>query len=496
MDFAPRRWGLAVLEVVPSVRWTGAALVPLLVVTVILLLRNWNWWYYAPMLRKGQAPLPPGDMGWPVIGQILDFLRAFKSSDPDSFIGNMTKRWGRHSLYRTHLFGQPTVLATTAESIKQVCMNGEVFKSGWPKSTRTVLGRKSFAVLEGDEHRRLRRLTSQALQGQEVLKNYIPKIEDNCKERLKSWAKEGQFQAVPKLQEFTFEVISSIFMSYGGGPVAQQLLHDFELMVYGLRAMAINIPGFAYHKSLQARKKVINALQSILDERRMNKTVKYSDVLETLLETRDENGVYLTDEEIIDTLVVFLVAGHQSSTFSIAWVMIFVQRHPEVLRACREEQLRIQKSKSPGEHLTYADFRNMTYLSSVIDETMRIVNVSPFAFRRVSKTVEIDGFTVPKGWFIETWLRAAHLDERVYPEPYEFKPERWQTFKPRTGQFMLFGLGSRSCIGNELAKLEMSIFLHHAILSYRWEPVNPHSPTKYLPHPQPVDGYLVNFSRI
>ncbi|KAL2631983.1 hypothetical protein R1flu_016669 [Riccia fluitans] len=496
MDRASQKWDLAMEDISLSIQWSGPMSVSLLVISVIVVLRNWNWWWYVPRLQQGQAPLPPGDMGWPVIGHIIHFLRAFKSPDPDSFIGNMAKRWGRLPLYTTHLFGQPTVLATTAESIKQVCMDGEVFKSGWPKSTRTILGRKSFAVLEGYEHRRLRRLTSQGLQGQQALKKYIPNIEENCKAKLESWAKEAQFEVVPKLQEFTFEVISLIFMSYAGGPVAQQLLHDFEFMVHGLRAMAIDIPGFAYHRSLKARKKVLKAIQGILDERRMNNIIKHNDVLDTLLEAKDEDGVHLTDEEIIDTILVFLIAGHQSSTFSIAWVMIFIQKRPEVLRACREEQLRIRKTKSPEEHLTYADFRSMTYLNAVIDETMRIVNVTPFAFRRVSKTVEIDGFTVPQGWFVETWFRAAHLDESVYPEPYKFKPERWQAFKPRAGEFIPFGLGNRSCIGNELAKMEMSIFLHHAILNYRWEPVNPHSPTKYLPHPQPTDGYLVNFSHI
>lgn len=113
-------------------------------------------------------------------------------------------RWGRVPLYTTHLFGQPTALATTAESIKQVCMNGTVFKSGWPKATRTVLGRKSFSVLEGDEHRRLRRLTAQGLQGQEALKAYIPRVEELVKAKLTNWEALGQFKLVEKLQQVRF----------------------------------------------------------------------------------------------------------------------------------------------------------------------------------------------------------------------------------------------------------------------------------------------------
>ncbi|KAG6556952.1 hypothetical protein Mapa_001368 [Marchantia paleacea] len=483
------------VEISATAGWISTS-ISVLLVTLLVVLRNWNWWRYAPKLQKGQAPLPPGDMGWPVVGHILDFLRAFKSQEPDSFIGDMIKRWGRVPLYTTHLFGQPTVLATTAESIKQVCMNGTVFKSGWPKSTRTVLGRKSFSVLEGDEHRRLRRLTAQGLQGQEALKSYIPKVEELVKAKLTSWAALGQFQLVEKLQQFTFEVITYIFMSYPGGPQAQELLHDFELMVHGLRAMAINIPGFAYHKSLKARKDVLKKIQAILDERRAIKTVRHGDVLGSLLDLQDENGSHLTDEEIIDTILVFLIAGHQSSTFSITWAMIFLQRHPEALKACREEQLRIREARGPGEPLAYADFRSMTFLNDVIDETLRIVNVSPFVFRRVTETTQIEGFTVPKGWFVENWFRAVHTDPEVYPEPYVFKPERWKTFKPKAGQFSPFGLGNRSCIGNELAKMEMSIFLHLVIMDYRWEPINPNAPVRYLPHPQPVDGCLVNFTRL
>ena len=77
------------------------------------------------------------------------------------------------------------------------------------------------------------------------------------------------------------------------------------------------------------------------------------------------------------------------------------------------------------------------------------------------------GYLIPKGWKVQLWYRSVHMDPQVYPDPTKFNPSRWEGHSPRAGTFLAFGLGARLCPGNDLAKLEISVFLHHFLLGYK-----------------------------
>uniref|UniRef100_A0A0A9DAA6 Uncharacterized protein n=1 Tax=Arundo donax TaxID=35708 RepID=A0A0A9DAA6_ARUDO len=109
----------------------------------------------------------------------------------------------------------------------------------------------------------------------------------------------------------------------------------------------------------------------------------------------------------------------------------------------------------------------MQYLSQVIDETLRLVNISFVSFRQATKDVNLDGYLIPKDWKVQLWYRSVHMDPRVYDRPRAFDPSRWEGPPPKAGTFLPFGLGGRLCPGSDLAKLEISVFLHHFLLGYK-----------------------------
>ena len=88
------------------------------------------------------------------------------------------------------------------------------------------------------------------------------------------------------------------------------------------------------------------------------------------------------------------------------------------------------------------------------------------------------------------------MDPQVYPHPNKFDPSRWEGPPPRAGTFLPFGLGTRLCPGNDLAKLEISVFLHHFLLGYKLTRKNPNCRVRYLPHPRPVDNCLAKITRV
>lgn len=265
--------------------------------------------------------------------------------------------------------------------------------------------------------------------------------------------------------------------------------------------MAINLPGFAYHSALKARKRLVAVFQSIIDERTTQRrdgvAVKAKkDMVDALLDVEDENGRKLSDEEIIDILVMYLNAGHESSGHTMMWATVLLQQRPEFLQKAKTEQEEIVKNRPAGQKgLTLREVRQMNYLSQVVDETLRWVTFSLVVFREATKDVTLNGYIIPKGWKVLVWFRAVHLDPEVWPEPMKFNPSRWDDLTPRAGTFVPFGAGSHLCPGNDLAKLEILIFLHYFLLNYRLERVNPDCPVQYIPHRRPKDNCLARIRR-
>ncbi|KAL6848426.1 hypothetical protein ACP4OV_021720 [Aristida adscensionis] len=471
-------------------------------------------WAVAGLGGDRRRRLPPGDMGWPVVGTMWAFLRAFKSGHPDAFIASFAQRFGGGGVYRTFMFGRPTILVTTAEGCKQVLMDDEAFVTGWPPATISLIGRKSFISISPEEHRRLRKLTAAPINGHDALTAYLAFIDRTVVAALRRWssATAAGHQPAPvefltELRRMTFRIIMHIFIGGGGAGGEEEeeteaaLERSYTELNYGMRAMAINVPGFAYHRALRARRRLVRVLQGVLDGRRREtaarKEEEEMDMMDRLMAVEDERGRRLEDEEIIDVLLMYLNAGHESSAHITMWATLLMQGNPGVLARAKAEQEEIARSIPPSQQrLTLRDFRKMEYLSHVIDETLRLVNISFVSFRQATRDVYVNGYLIPKEWKVQLWYRSVHMDPRVYEQPTVFDPSRWEGPPPKAGTFLPFGLGARLCPGNDLAKLEISVFLHHFLLGYKLTRKDPNCRVRYLPHPRPVDNCLATITKL
>lgn len=483
-----------------SVPGLWAAVAAVAVVIIDALVRRAHRWAWEASLGGGRrARLPPGDMGWPVVGAMWAFLWAFKSGNPDSFIGSFIRRFGRTGVYKTFMFSKPTVLVATPDACKRVLMDDDSFLEGWPRATVALIGRKSFLTLPCEEHRRLRKLTAAPINGFDALTTYLGFIDRTVVATLRGWSDAGEIEFLTEVRRMTFKIIVQIFLTAADDATTLALESSYTDLNYGMRAMAINLPGFAFHRAFKARKKLVSVLQGVLNERRATKRLPRSsvDMMDRLIEAEDEHGRRLDDEEIIDILVMYLNAGHESSGHICMWATVYLQKHPEIFAKAKAEQEEIMRSiPSSQTGLSLRDFRRMEYLSQVIDETLRLVNISYVSFREATKDVFVNGYLIPKGWNVQLWYRSVHMDPEVYRDSKEFNPSRWEGYTPRAGTFLPFGLGTRFCPGNDLAKLEISVFLHHFLLGYKLTRTNPNCRIRYLPHPRPVDNCLAKITRV
>ncbi|XWS49597.1 hypothetical protein CRYUN_Cryun12cG0016800 [Craigia yunnanensis] len=464
-------------------------------------LRKVNEWYYVSRLGEKKHSLPPGDMGWPILGNMWSFLKAFRSKDPETFINNLVKSYGRTGIYKSYLFGSPSIIACIPETCKKV-LTDERFAPGYPVSIRKLTGNKSFHSVSNLEHRRLRKLTTAPINGREALALYIGYIEDIVTTALEEWASMNRpIEFLKEMERVTFKVFTHIFMGSGAESIRKSMEKYHNDFHHGLLSAAYNIPGFTFHKALKARNMLVKIFHDVLDERRKSTKSDHPKekrgMIDLLMEIEDEKGEKFSDNDISDLLLSFLSAGFGSIANAATWTAIYLHDHPEMLQKAREEQEEIFKRRPCAQKgLNLMNIRQMEYLSKVIDETLRKTNPAFSNFRVAKDDVNINGYFIPKGWKVLVWTRGVHMDPETFVNPKEFLPSRWDNQIPKAGSFLPFGGGSRICPGADLAKLQISIFLHYFLLNYKLEQINPGGPIVYLPVPRPVNNCLAKVIKL
>lgn len=151
------------------------------------------------------------------------------------------------------MFGRPSVIVITSEACRRVLTDDEAFKPGWPVSTMKLIGEKSFIGISYEEHKRLRRLTAAPINGHEALSVYLKYIGDIVQSSLEKFEKMGEFEVLTELRRMTFKIIMYIFLGSESDEVSERLEKEYTTLNHGVRAMAINFPGFAYYRAMKVK---------------------------------------------------------------------------------------------------------------------------------------------------------------------------------------------------------------------------------------------------
>ena len=177
-----------------------------------------------------------------------------------------------------------------------------------------------------------------------------------------------------------------------------------------------------------------------------------SDVLGVILAARYEDGSAMTESEVRDQLITLLLAGHETSATALAWCVYYLARSPESLA-----KLRAQLS-STGQRPAPDALLRLPYLDAVISETLRIQPIVTDVLRVCREPFTVGNkWTVPKGEVIAVMMVSIMKDARFFPEPEQFRPERFLESKFSLSEFMPFGGGARRCLGAAFAEAELAL---------------------------------------
>ncbi|XP_056169296.1 3beta,22alpha-dihydroxysteroid 3-dehydrogenase [Syzygium oleosum] len=416
--------------------------------------------------------LPPGNLGLPVIGETLQLIAAYKTENPEPFIDDRVRRFG--PVFATHVFGEPTVFSADPETNRFILQNeGKLFECSYPRSLCNLLGKHSLLLMKGSLHKRMHSLTMSFGNSSIIRDHLLVDIDRLIRLNLESWS--DRVFLMEEAKKITFELTMKQLMSFDPCDWTESLRKEYVLVIEGFFSVPLPIFSTTYRRAIKARTKVAEALSLVVGQRRKQceAGTRKNDMLGALLDGDSSGGCGFSDEQIVDFLVALLVAGYETTSTIMTLAVKFLTETPRALAQLKEEHDKIRADKYPRESLDWNDYKSMPFTQCVINETLRVANIISGVFRRAMTDVDVKGYTIPKGWKVFASFRAVHLDQDHFKEARTFNPWRWQnnSGSPTPGNiFTPFGGGPRLCPGYELARVEISVFLHHLVTRFSWVP--------------------------
>jgi cytochrome P450 len=391
------------------------------------------------------VPLPPGPK-LPALLQTLGFILA-----PVQFIDAMRRRYGDVVTFSTS-FDSGFVMVFDPDTVKQVFRAPpDRLRAGEANALLgTILGQRSVLLLDGAEHLRQRKLMLPPFHGRRM-RAYERVMREAADREIDGWPVGEPFAVMPSMQALTLDVITRAVFGVQEGERLTELKRRLRAMIMPVsRRLGVLMLAFSGRRQrgrfAEFARRRAAADELIFDEIARRRDAidldQREDVFSLLVQARDEDGRPLTDQELRDELVTLLVAGHETTATGLAWAFDLLAHHPQVLG-------RLRASLAAGED---------DYLDAVVKETLRIRPVIPGVGRVVrGGPFELDGWEIPDGVEINPSIALIHRRDDRYPNPQEFRPERFLSDDaPDTYTWIPFGGGTRRCLGAAFATFEMA----------------------------------------
>ena len=365
------------------------------------------------------------------------------------YLEHARRRYG--AMFTVRLFGLgETVIVSDPELIKQVFRaDPTVLHAGTGSPLRPLLGENSLLGIDEQQHMEQRKLLLPPFKGQRM-KAYEGMIAEIATQEIDSWPQDTEIRTAGAMQRITLRaILRAVFGAEGAR------LHALEELIPRWTAQGTRMslapelqrsfgPWSPWAKFLKLRAEIDAILDELIAAAKADPQLEQrADVLALMVQARHEDSTPMSNPEIRDELVTMLVAGHETTSHTLAWAVERISRHPELLARL------VQETDEGGKALREATIR----------EVQRSRPVIAFAARVVRKPFELGGFRLPVGARLLLAACLTHYDPNLFAHPERFEPDRFLDKLPDTYSWIPFGGGIRRCIGATFAHMEMDIVL-------------------------------------
>jgi cytochrome P450 len=330
-----------------------------------------------------------------------------------------------------------------------------------------LLGSGSMLILEGEPHRRERRLMMPMFHG-DRMKAYGETMQQIAIEQIESHRARDRMTTLELMTDISLETIVRTIFGGGNRQLSLRLMQASRRVVacsspllFFTRRSHISLLGLSpWDRWSRAKDDLFRLLDQVIAERDKS-TEEHSDILSLLCNATYEDGQAITREHIFSELMTFLFAGHETTALTLTWAIYHLHRYPQVLAKLIEEVDSLDDAP--------ASLAAAPYLKATIQETLRIHPIVTETLRKLKAPLVLDGYRLPAGVAVAPATVLAHHNPRTYADPEIFQPERFlqRSFSPF--EYMPFGGGHRRCIGAAFASYEMAMVLGTLLKRYQFE---------------------------
>ncbi|XP_047969161.1 beta-amyrin 28-monooxygenase-like [Salvia hispanica] len=442
------------------------------------------------LLRRrssGNARLPPGSFGWPIIGESVEFL--FGNSE--KFVGDRMLKYSPE-MFKTKILGEKTAVICGPAGNKFLFSNEEkLFSMFRPHSMQHLFrSNKPKPALNMPEVVR-----QPGFLKPEALMRYLAGMDLITQKQLHIHCDGKKIvEFYPLSKTITLTIACQFFLGINNPDRIARLVETFDDVTRGMASIMLNLPGTTFYRANKAAAALRKELIAVVEEKKeamAEGAGPMHDILSHMIAASDPSGSCLPESEIADKMMGLLISGYGNVSTTITFVMKHLGLNPDIYERVRAEQLAIAVAKKEGVPLHWEDMAKMKYSWNVICETMRMV---PFqgTFREVIEEFTYAGYTIPKGWKVYWTVSTTCMSPQYFKDPKRFNPSRYDEGEaPPPYTYMPFGKGLRMCPGNEYARIVMLTFVHNVVKNYRWEMVDPNEKVSGSMIPEPQKGLPV-----
>ncbi|MFJ3217199.1 cytochrome P450 [Kitasatospora sp. NPDC086801] len=424
--------------------------------------------------------LMPGPAGNPLVGSLFDLtrrpLRTYLAAHRDH--GDVVRfRVGPPGL-RVEFFG-----VFSPEGVHQV-LGSEAAnfrkENAFYDELRTSVGNGLLTSQDGD-YQRQRRLV-QPLFTRRRVDGYAGAVAQEARALTERWnvTPGGVVDAAEEISRFALRAVARILFGADVEEAVAVVDHSFPALgqyVWDRGFAAIRTPRTwptpSNRRGAEAQRALYAVCDRIIAERaaRGDLDEDADDLLTLLGRARGEGGEQLDPAELRDQVLVFLLAGHETTATSLAFALHLLAKHPEQRKLARQEAETVLAGREP----TAADLEALPYITRVLKEAMRLYPAAALVGRRAVAQTVIDGYVIPAGAQVIISPLVTHRHPAHWPEPERFDPDRFLPEREKERHryaWYPFGGGPRACIGQHFSMLESVLSLGVLLRDFEMEAVD------------------------
>ena len=406
-------------------------------------------------------PTLPGTVGLPLLGETLVFLK-----NPYKFLEGRRQRYG--NAFKSHVFGGKIVFVAGIEGAEAFYNPENIIREkSHPFPFVAIFGGKNVAMYDGPKHFALKSMGLTAFDTT-ALTSYLPDMQLVIEKTLERLALLPDFSAVSEFRKLAIEAICCNIMGLFPSAETDAITRDYGIVLEGLLAMPVKLPGTTFSKALAARDRLLDRFRQLIAERRK---LPAQDGLSRMLAAKAPDGSTYTDEEALYDLHHIVIAGFITYALMAEAVRQLAEQ-PALYKRCLEE-IRQHAAEGP---LTMSMLSKLRVSTNVILEAKRFVPIAPIIFGRALRDFDCCGFKVPKGRTVSLAIYLSNSDATIYTDPKRFDPDR---FGPERNEHLKHPMAfipqgtepptGHRCLGLDYSTVFSVAFLALLIRNYSWE---------------------------